>query len=245
VNSLTTWIALFINAFVICASCLAQPAGGRGADEGPGQPQALFVASDFSRLAQGVDPGIDGEATVSVWAPSEEEWRLESAGAVLTLHYTKKAGDTQPRWQALGKVKLSAGTPLKIFVSGGNRGAGKQSAVDVEAKDAARDTAKAKEQRKDRATSKAAPDASQDLPVPALLWLARGTSSGEEPVMDLVRGRLDAREPLHDLRRTQIRMNSQGAEFQAPSSAAAWRDRAKHLREQMLVTLGRCFRRRL
>ena len=35
-----------------------------------------------------------------------------------------------------------------------------------------------------------------------------------------------------------MRTNKQGADFQAPRSAAAWRDRAQHLREQMLVTLG-------
>ena len=35
-----------------------------------------------------------------------------------------------------------------------------------------------------------------------------------------------------------MRTNYQGADFQAPRSAAAWRDRAAHLREQMLVTLG-------
>ena len=58
------------------------------------------------------------------------------------------------------------------------------------------------------------------------------------PSIDLVRGRLDSIEPSHDLRRTHSRTNNEGVDFQAPASAAAWRDRAAHLREQMLVTLG-------
>ena len=37
---------------------------------------ALYTASDFQKLASGVDPGFVGEATVQVWAPSQDEWRL-------------------------------------------------------------------------------------------------------------------------------------------------------------------------
>ena len=46
-------------------------------------------------------------------------------------------------------------------------------------------------------------------------------------------------EPARDDRSTShVRTNQEGADFQAPATAEAWRDRARHLREQMLVTLG-------
>src|SRR5262249_49492205 len=75
-------------------------------------------------------------------------------------------------------------------------------------------------------------------PVPALLWLSSGAKSVTEPVLDLLRGRIVSLEPPNDFRRARARTNDQGADFQAPASAEAWRDRAAHLREQMLVSLG-------
>src|SRR5262249_21306214 len=41
-----------------------------------------------------------------------------------------------------------------------------------------------------------------------------------------------------DSRRTHRRTNAEGAHFQAPATAQSWRDRARHVREQLLVTLG-------
>ena len=57
-------------------------------------------------------------------------------------------------------------------------------------------------------------------------------------MLDLIRGRTETIEPTGDARRTHVRTNWQGADFQAPATAQAWRDRAVHLREQMLVALG-------
>ena len=56
--------------------------------------------------------------------------------------------------------------------------------------------------------------------------------------LDLIRGRVDSIEPSPDRRRSEVRTNYQGADFQPPATAAAWRDRAEHLRDQMRVTLG-------
>ena len=75
-------------------------------------------------------------------------------------------------------------------------------------------------------------------PAPALLCISRGQDSAATPSIDLVRGRVDSIEPTRDIRRSHSRTNNEGVDFQAPASAAAWRDRAEHLREQMLVTLG-------
>ena len=74
--------------------------------------------------------------------------------------------------------------------------------------------------------------------VPALLWISSSQDSTAPSSFDLVRGRADSIEPSHDTRRSQSRTNQEGVDFQAPASARAWRDRAQHLREQMLVTLG-------
>ena len=56
--------------------------------------------------------------------------------------------------------------------------------------------------------------------------------------MNLIRGRTETIDATGDARRTHVRTNWQGADFQAPATAQAWRDRAVHLREQMLVALG-------
>ncbi len=76
--------------------------------------------------------------------------------------------------------------------------------------------------------------------MPALLRLTARTDPGTAPEvnLDIVRGRVDSIAPSPDRRRGEVRTNYQGANVQAPRSAAAWRDRALHLREQMLVTLG-------
>src|SRR5690606_37019039 len=56
--------------------------------------------------------------------------------------------------------------------------------------------------------------------------------------LDVARGNVDSTAPSDDRRRGHSRSNQEGADFQAPATAAAWRDRAGHLREQLRVTLG-------
>ena len=51
-------------------------------------------------------------------------------------------------------------------------------------------------------------------------------------------GRTDAVEPPAGTRRTAVRTNWQGADFRPPASLQAWRDRARAVREQLLVTQG-------
>ena len=58
---------------------------------------ALYSASDFPALAVGVDPGLAGEAAVSVWAPSQDEWSLTSGEVkTITLKLRSKPGDPTP-----------------------------------------------------------------------------------------------------------------------------------------------------
>src|SRR5262249_57215062 len=77
-------------------------------------------------------------------------------------------------------------------------------------------------------------------PVPALWRLASRADSGTpaEVSLDIIRARVDSIAPSPDRRRGEVRTNQQGADFEAPRTAEAWRDRAAHLNEQMLVTLG-------
>jgi hypothetical protein len=233
VKRIRWYISPTVSSLLVGVAWLTLPVCGLAAGDRPGQSSVLFTASDFDRLAQGVDAGIGGEATVSVWAPSEEEWRLESDGPVLTLLYQRKPGDRQPSWRVLGKVTLDGEKALKVRAADGA-----EKAAAGRSKTAGSEPAKSKQARSDHAPSQAASGSTERIPVPACLWISAGASTSEEPVMDLVRGRLDSLEPPPDLRRTHVRSNQQGAEFQAPSSAAAWQDRARHLREQMLVTLG-------
>jgi hypothetical protein len=190
-------------------------------------PAVLYTASDFPALADGVDPGIIGEASVHAWSSSQDEWSMTPGTDILKLNHRERAGDPAPRWQALGKVHLEKGRPLKIVVTYETPENGDHS------QSATKSQAKAKEPRKGRSNDKP-----QAKPVPALLWITSRTDPGATPDLDLIRGRVDTIEPSPDRRRSEVRTNYQGADFQAPETAAAWRDRAEHLRDRMRVTLG-------
>ncbi len=199
----------------------------RAAAQGPATPPAvLYTASDFPALADGVEPGFSGEASVFIWAPSQDEWSLTPGAKALVLTLRSKPGDRTPRWQSLGKIDLAKGRPLKLVVSEDS----------PRSEDVSKSAPEAKAQTKPRRKSQSSERTKR--PVPALLWLSSRADPGASPDLDLVRGRIDSIEPSPDRRRAEVRTNYQGADFQAPASAAAWRDRAVHLREQMLITLG-------
>ncbi len=193
-----------------------QPAAGSS----PGM-NMIFTASDFPALAGGIEVRTSGDAVAQIWSPASQEWRLSQDGDTVNLQSVENGGDPLPRWQKLGKVVLRAGHPLKVTVSG--------------KKKPETDQAKAKPDSK----SQGDPKTKDDPPaVPALLVLSTDLQADPERVLDLVRGRVDTAGPSPDRRRTEVRTNQEGAEFQPPSSAQAWRDRAMQLRQQMLVALG-------
>src|SRR5207344_229413 len=45
-------------------------------------------------------------------------------------------------------------------------------------------------------------------------------------------------DPPADPRRTTVRTNKEGADFRPPATAQAWRERARAVREQLLVSAG-------
>jgi len=75
-------------------------------------------------------------------------------------------------------------------------------------------------------------------PVPSLISLSTDPEFTAAKALDVIRGRVNSTEPTLDRRRTVVRTNQEGADFQPPESPRAWRDRARAVREQLLVTLG-------
>ena len=78
----------------------------------------------------------------------------------------------------------------------------------------------------------------ENNPVPALLSLSTDPEFVPTKALDLLRSRVNSVDPTLDRRRSTVRSNQEGADFQPPESPQAWRDRAKAVREQLLVTLG-------
>jgi len=223
------WTASAISSVLALVSQAAVLLPVHAAEGGAGAPAAaLYTASDFARLAAGVDPGFAGEATVQVWAPPRDVWRFAYTNGTLTLSCESKRGDPEPCWQALGKFDLANAGPLKVVVAA------------PDAKDEGPSRASPKSATASKAAKKAAAarEAQRPVPAPALLFLSSRPQESPQAALDLIRGRGETVEPTHDLRRTRVRTNGQGADFQAPATAEAWRDRAAHLREQMRVALG-------
>jgi dienelactone hydrolase len=209
---------------LLATGCLVQLAislvPARGVEAQPSAPgSTVFTASDFALLSRGVDLHSSGEAAVFLWAPGGQQWQLTQNGETVELQASTTGGDPQPRWLKLGMVTLRAGHPLKIV-----------------AKAAKSDKSKiAAKSDKSKADSKVI---EAPASVPTLLVIAPESEVVPDHLLDLARGRIDSSEPAPDRRRSHVRTNDDGADFQPPASAQAWRDRSAHLREQMLVALG-------
>ncbi|HWE36349.1 MAG TPA: CocE/NonD family hydrolase [Isosphaeraceae bacterium] len=81
-------------------------------------------------------------------------------------------------------------------------------------------------------------DSTKPGPVPALIALVTDPDFEPTDALRLIRGQVNSTDPSPDPRRTTIRTNQQGADFHAPATLDAWRDRAQHVREQLRVSLG-------
>ena len=85
-----------IRVLLVLVGSMTLPAMVHAAEESPPAPAVLYTASDFPRLAQGVDTGLAGLVNVDVWAPPRNEWRLTSENGTLTLSLKTKSGDPEP-----------------------------------------------------------------------------------------------------------------------------------------------------
>lgn len=196
------------------------PAATAAADPKP--VAHLFTPSDLPRLAErGFQVPSAGTYTVVVWAPARQTWTLKNDGATLALRVRTQGEDGNPRWQSVGTADLKGGGRVTVRVEGSER------------KDEAKEKEKAKGKGQETAKVPTRP-----APVPALLVVTTDPKFDPAPALDLVRGRVDSVDPPADPRRDHVRTNQQGANFEPPATAQAWRDRARHVREQLLVTTG-------
>lgn len=186
------------------------------AAEDPAAVVRLFTASDLPGLAaEGIAVPVAGEYTLQVWAPARQRWSMAHDGKTITLTSRDEGDDDKPTWQVLGTVPLGANERLKFVTAL------------PETRPSAAPAAKGK--RAPRPTPR---------PVPAALVLSTEVGAKAARTLDLVRGRLDSTAPPDDARRTHVRTNQEGADFQPPATAQAWRDRARAVREQLLVSTG-------
>jgi hypothetical protein len=199
----------------------ASPQAAAQADEPAPTVSRVFTASEFPRLARGIELSRAGEYTVKVWAPAGQCWTLAAAGSNLTLSARIEGDDTAPHWQTLGAFSLRAGEQAKIVVEG------------PRAKPS-EDEPKANQSRVKNDKTPPPPP----VPVPALLALSTDANYDPSAMLDLIRTRTDTVDPSPDPRRSHVRTNEQGADFRPPATLQAWRDRARTVREQILVSLG-------
>ena len=75
-------------------------------------------------------------------------------------------------------------------------------------------------------------------PVPALLAISTDSKFDPGRALDLIRGNVKTIDPPVDPRRTTIRTEYQGADFDPPAALGVWEDQAEGLRERLRVTLG-------
>ena len=77
-----------------------------------------------------------------------------------------------------------------------------------------------------------------DRTVPALLAISSDPKFDPGRAIDLIRGNVRSTAGSVDPRRTTIRTEERGVDFDPPASLAAWQARASQLRDQLRVTLG-------
>ncbi len=203
------------------ALLVAAIAGHASGDE----PAAIRVvtASDFAAASAPDAPGLAlpraGTYQVWAWAPPRAGWSMKADGPTLVFRSGVAGAGDRPDWSAIGQIPYDPATPLKL----------RTFAADAPG------AAPKPESSTTKANGTPAPPAPA---VPALLAFTTDPRPDLGPVTDLVRGHLDAIDPVPDPRRTAVRTRDEGANFRPPSTRQAWLDRAGHVREQLLIALG-------
>jgi dienelactone hydrolase len=179
---------------------------------------AIYSASDFDRLAQGIVLPGPAEYTIKVWTPGWRSWKATSNDGGLTL--TPEAGGTVPsmHWQVAGKLTIGGDSRVKFRVDGPPSPDPTDSSVPAAARPKSVET--------------------RGPALPALLALSTDPDFDPGAATEILRGRLETDSPSVDARRSVSLTNQRGVDFKAPGSAQAWRDRAEAVRDQLRVTLG-------
>lgn len=186
----------------------------------------LVTADEFARLAErGLEVPGAGKYTVKVWAPSRQKWSAATEASALVLTSREEGDDQTPHWQVAGTIDVSGETLLKVSVRREEPSPTKPADPD-------------QEKSKEKAAVAGKTTESRPTPVPALMILSTEAGFDPGPALEVVRGRTGTVAPHDDPRRTRSRTNQEGADFHAPATIDAWRDRAAQVREHMLVSLG-------
>ncbi|WP_422930419.1 alpha/beta hydrolase [Singulisphaera sp. PoT] len=201
-----------LRAWPVAAGLLLIAAVSAGAEEPAKVAVHRFLASDFPQLAKGIKLPDGQSFTVKVWSPKRQEWSLSGEKSTWKLSAKQAGDDATPRWQSVGQITGRSGEDIKIEFD------------------------RAEVQPARNAATPSEPPGPATLP--AIIVLASDSKFDASTALDISRGRVDTAAPADDARRTQVRTNKQGADFHAPATAQEWRDRAKAVREQLLVSLG-------
>ncbi len=181
----------------------------------------LFTASDLPGLARGVRLPKSGTYTIQLWTSRSLSWSLISEPQTASL-VLDGAGDDDPVpvWQTVGALPIKAGEPFRLTIVG--------LGPEPEPLNVTGDY------RTGRTTIKGDPPAR----VPDLIALSTDPDFAPSRALDVARGRLDIEGAPQDFRRSEVRTNHEGADFQVPATLDGWRRQSGEVRRQLLVTLG-------
>ncbi len=135
-------------------------------------------------------------------------WTLARDGRSLSIAVGSAAADGTPRWATIGREPFQADAATTLRVIRGE------------------DASPVKPQL--------------DGPPAGIALLSLSTDPDFVPdrALDVIRGDLKTTSPPPDPRRTVVRTNREGIDFDPPASPRGWRDRAAAVRERLLVTSG-------
>jgi hypothetical protein len=185
----------------------------------------LFQASDLPRLAKEgvtVSEAGAGPLEIRVWDRGDRSWSSHTdAEGIELVPASREDGVTEskPRWHAAGTLESKAGQAIRLRIAG-----------------AIFDPAKVTGDFRKGESNTTQP---KWVVVPTAIALVKPNENVPlDRALGSIRGRLDTTAAIPDTRRERVRTNHEGVNFQAPATAESWRQRARELREQLLVTTG-------
>ncbi|WZO96631.1 acetylxylan esterase [Isosphaeraceae bacterium EP7] len=201
-------------------SCLAFALAGSSGLQAAETPahSAIFAASDFDRLTDGI--ALPGPAvyTIKVWTPENRTWKATADGSAVRLSAEAVGEGSSMRWLVAGEASIGGASPAKFRVEGPPSPDPTSSSVPAAA------LPKVKVEH--------------GPALPALIALSTDPDYNPGPATEILRGRLETDAPASDIRRSVSLTNQLGTDFKVPNSVREWSDRAEAVRDQLRVTLG-------